>query len=156
FQATVPDEEGELARVLADTIRALSAEVLDGSHFGCARPDGRYLEVEMHGADNSVGKLLVAVCNKSARGGGLGQPLAEVEKRMGDFPVALVRTTEFPTTKTSEVVKQVARLLKRDGRRVVVADADWRRMLAFEAFRQKHATRPEFAAWQKAARPLSE
>src|SRR5262249_19601039 len=69
--ATVPDEEAELARVLADAIRALSSELLDGFHFGCAQPDGRYLEVERHEADNSVGKLLVAVCNKSARGGGL-------------------------------------------------------------------------------------
>src|SRR5262249_14718147 len=70
FQATVPDEEEALARVLAEAIRALSAELLDGVHFGCAQPDGRYLEVERHGAENSVVKLLVAVCNKSARGGG--------------------------------------------------------------------------------------
>jgi hypothetical protein len=47
-------------------------------------------------------------------------------------------------------------MLRRHGRTVVVADSDWRRMLAFEAFRQQHATRPDFAAWQKAARPLGE
>ena len=41
----------------------------------------------------------------------------------------------------SQVVGQIARLLKRDGRRVVVADADWRRMMAFEAFRRQQATR---------------
>jgi hypothetical protein len=156
FQATVPDEEDDLARVLAGAIRATSAELPNDCHFGCAQPDGRYLEVEVHGAENSVGKLLVAVCNKNAKGGGLGRQLVDVEKRIGDFPVALVRTTDFPTSKASEVVKQIARMLKRDGRRVVVADADWRRMLAFEAFCQQHTTRPDFAAWQKAARPLSE
>jgi hypothetical protein len=47
-------------------------------------------------------------------------------------------------------------MLKRHGRTVVVADSDWRRMLAFDAFRKCHETRPDFAAWQKAARPLGE
>ena len=47
-------------------------------------------------------------------------------------------------------------MLRRQGRRVVIADSDWRRMLAFEAFRTNHAARPDFAAWQNAARPLGE
>ena len=37
---------------------------------------------------------------------------------------------------------------------MVVADAELRRMLAFEAFRNEHASDSHFAAWQKAARPL--
>jgi hypothetical protein len=156
FQAKVPDEEADLVRVLADAIGALSPELPDGFHISCAPPAGRYLEVETHGTNNDVSKLLIAVCNKSARGGGLGREVAEIERRMGDFPVALVRTTDFPTTKTSEVVKQIARLLKSEGLRVVVADAEWRRMIAFEAFRLKHAGHAGFAAWQKAAHPLSE
>ena len=156
FQATVPDGEEELAAVLADAIRAAEGELPDGFHFGCESPDGRYLEVETHKPDNSIGQLLVTICNKSARGGALGKQLVEVEKRVGDFPVALVRTTDFPSTKGSQVVAQIARLLKRDGRRVVVADADWRRMMAFEAFRKQQATRSDFAAWQRAVRPLGE
>jgi hypothetical protein len=154
FQAAVPDSEEGLARVLVDAIRAATPELPDGFHFGCAPPDGNYVEAELHKPDNGIDKLLVAVCNKSAKGVGLGKQLGEVEKRVGDFPVALVRTTEFP--KTGKAMQQVAGLLKRDGRRVVVADADWRRMLAFEAFRGKHASRPDFAAWQKVARPLGE
>ncbi len=67
FQATVPDGEEELARVLADAIGAATAELPDGFQFGCA-PDGRYLEVETHKPDNGVDKLLVAMCNaKHAR-----------------------------------------------------------------------------------------
>jgi len=154
--AAVPDGEAALAGVLADAIRAVTAELPDGFHFGCAATDGRYLEVEAHKPGDGIDKLLVAVCNKSGKGGGLGRQLADVEKRVGDFPVALVRTTDFPASKGSQVVGQVARLLKRDGRRVVVADAEWRRMLAFEAFRKQHEQRPGFAAWQKAARPLGE
>jgi hypothetical protein len=154
FQATVPDEEEELARVLAGAIGVLSAELPDGVHFGRTEPDGRYLEVEMHGAAESVGQLLVAVCNRKAQGGGLGKQLDELERRAGEIPVAIVRTTDFP--KSGKACEQVARMLKRDGRRVPVADADWRRMLAFAAFCREHTNRFDFAAWQKAARPLSE
>src|SRR5262249_40925133 len=67
---------------------------------------------------------------------------------------AIVRTTNFP--KGGKAATQIAGMLKRHGRTLVVADADWRRMLAFEAFRARLATRPDFAAWQKAARPLGE
>jgi hypothetical protein len=156
FHALVPDGEDELARVLADAVRSINDELPDGVHFGDPQPDGRYLEVETNKPDGGVDRLLVAVCNKKAQGGGLGKQLNDVEKRIGDFPVALVRTTYFPSTKGSKVVGQIAALIKRDGRRVVVADADWRRMLAFEAFRKQHGMRPDFGGWQKAARPLGE
>jgi Helicase HerA, central domain len=156
FAGAVPDDEQDLAWALADAVRAASFELPEGFHFGCLPPDGRFLEVETHNSDHSVGKLLVAVCNKSAQGGGLGRQLLEVEKRMGDFPTVLVRTTDFPTSKGSNVVKQMAALLKRNARCIAVADADWRRMLAFEAFRKHYSGRADFAAWQKSARPLSE
>jgi hypothetical protein len=153
-QATVPDEEGDLARVLADAVRACAAELQDGVHFGDPRPAGRFIEVETHKPGNLVEKLLVAICNRGAQGNGLKKQLDEVEKRLGEFPVVIVRSTDFP--KTGKAVTQIAAMLKRDGRRVVVTDTDWRRMLAFEAFRQRHGSRPDFAAWQRAARPLGE
>jgi hypothetical protein len=153
FQATVPDGEEELVRVLADTIRAATAELPDGFHFGCTQHE-RYLEVETHKPDNSVDKLLVAVCNANTRGIGFGKQISELEKRAGEIPVAIVRTTGFP--KSGKAMTQIAGMLRRHGRTVVVADADSRRMLAFEVFRTQHASRPDFAAWQKAARPLGE
>jgi hypothetical protein len=164
----VPDEEEELASLLAWAIRTCSAELPTGYHFGAADPDSRMIEVEAHKPENVVDRLLVAICNKSAKGGGLGKQLGEVEKRAGETPVVLVRTTDFPRTQTSQVVKQIAQLLKRDGRRVVVEDSEWRQMLAFRSFGekhgkapgfadwQKHGKAPGFADWQKIARPLGE
>ena len=156
FSGTVPDTEEALTGVLADAIRAVTPELPDGFYFGGAAPDGRYLEVELHKQGNTVEKLLLAVCNKSPKGGGLGKQLIDLEKRRGDFPAALVRTTEFPPPRGSVVAGQIAKLLKCGGRTVVVADADQRRMQAFEAFRSQYGKRPDFAAWQKAARPLGE
>jgi hypothetical protein len=153
FKATVPDEEPGLAGILADAIKAATGELADGHHFGCTQPDGRYLEVETHKPGNNVSKLLVAVCNGKA-GPGLIRQVTDLEKRAGEIPVAIVRTTEFP--KSGKATEQIARMLRREGRRVVVADADWRRMLAFEAFRKVHGNRPDFAGWQNSTRPLGE
>jgi hypothetical protein len=154
FQPTVPDDEEGLAEVLAVAVNALAAELPDGYHFGRAQPERQYLEVETHKPDDSIDKRLVAVCNANTRGPALGKQITLLEQRAGEIPVAIVRTTEFP--KSGKVMTQIAGLLKRHGERVVVADAEWRRMQAFEAFRKQHRSRPDFAAWQKTARPLGE
>jgi hypothetical protein len=154
FQATVPDDEEELAEVLAAAVNSLMAELPEGFHFGRVQPDRQYLEVETHKPDDSVDKRLVAVCNANTRGTGFGKQIAELEKRAGEIPVAIVRTTDFP--KSGKVITQIAGMLKRHGERVVVADTEWRRMLAFEAFLKQQENRPHFAAWQRTARPLGE
>jgi hypothetical protein len=154
FPATVPDGQEELAGVLADAIRAATAELPGGFHFGCAPPEGRYLEVETHKADNSIDKLLVAVCNANTRGTGFANQISELAKRAGEITVAIVRTTDFP--KSGKAITQIAGMLKRHGEKVVAANAEWRRMLAFEAFRKQHEKRPDFATWQRTARPLGE
>jgi hypothetical protein len=154
FPAAVPDGEEELAAVLADAIRAVTVELPVGFHFGCGAPDGRYLEVETHKPDSSIERRLVAVCNASTRGAGFVRQISELEDRAGEIPVAIVRTTDFP--KTGKAITQIAGMLKRHGEKVVAADADLRRMEAFAAFRRQHASRPDFLAWQKNARPLGE
>ena len=154
-KADVSDDEEALAGVLTDAIRACSAELPDGVHFGDPQPNGRFIEVEVHKPGNAIDKLLVAVCNKNPRGGGLGKQITELEKRADEISVAIVRTAEFPGP-ASQVAKQIGKMLKRDGRRVVATDSELRRMLAFEAFRQQHGNRPDFTAWQRAARPLGE
>ena len=83
-----------------------------------------------------------------------GKQISDLENRAGEIPVAIVRATDFP--KGGKVITQIARMLKRHGEKVVVADAEWRRMLAFEAFRTQNVARPDFIAWQKNARPLGE
>ncbi len=153
FKATVPDDEIDLILVLAAAIGSIANELPDGTHFGNPQATGRYLDVQCHRPDKVLDTLLVAVCNA-----GVGVPLlkqiTELEKRMSGKPVAIVRSTDFP--KTGQAINQIAAMLKRDGRKVVVADSDWRRMLAFDAFRKQHAALPDFAAWQKTARPLGE
>ena len=154
----VPSDDLGLASLLAWGIAACSGEVGEGRHF-TAEAEGTRIAVERQGSDQSVVRLLVGLCNKNARGGGLGKQVEEVEKRSSDAtpevtPV-IVRSTEFPSSPTAAVSKQIGGLIARGGRRVVVEDSDWRAIQAMRAFRQRHQADPDFAAWLLGEKPLS-
>ncbi len=158
FKGNVPDEEEELAVILADAIRSCGDELPDPFHFGTPQPDTKHpnmIEVDVHKV-NDHEPLLVAVCNQPTQRNKLEQQIEQIEKRCGELPVALVRNVPFPKTKGAKSVERIAKLIKQNGRRVVVENAEWRRMLAFEAFRQQHGTTTGFLAWQRTARPLGE
>src|SRR5262249_53565319 len=95
YQADVPDDEDDLPAVLARALAHGSAEIAPG-HWFAAETDGHRVPVETHGPHNTVERLLAAVCNREARGGGLGRQIADVEKSAGETPTVLVRSTEFP------------------------------------------------------------
>jgi hypothetical protein len=157
YQTPVLDDEAERARLLAWVIRAVSAELPDGLFFG-VEADGRFLPVELHGPDNTVEKLLVAVCDKDPRGGGLGKQVEEVARRAGDVPAVVVRSSPFPSSPGTLVSQQLAKLIapKGKGRRVMVEGSDWRAMAAFRAFHGQHQGEAAFTAWQRRERPLTE
>lgn len=149
-------EEPQLAALLAWAGQQLAAEMNGGIHFG-TQCDGRYVEVETHTGGNAVSKSLVALCDKDARGGGLGAQIDEVAKRCGEIPPIIVRSTPFPIGPKAAVSTKIANLIapKGNGRRAIVADADWRAMLAFRSFCEKHRNVAGFAGWQKQERPLA-
>jgi hypothetical protein len=151
----VPDEESELTGLLAWAARSCSAEVADGFHFG-ADADGRFLQVEAHTPGNGVSRLLVAVCERGAQGGGLGRQIDESLRRAGENHLVLVRSTAFPSNPNTAVSRQIADAVRRGGRRVVVENGDWRRLLAFRAFHGRRGAEAGFAAWQRDSRPLSQ
>lgn len=151
----VPEADDELAIILRRAIMNLNGELPPGLQIG-GTVDENYIEVDLQGPNLRHSRFLVAVCNRNARGGGLGKQLDAVAQRMGDFPVVIVRATNFPASPVAEANKRIVQLIQRDGRRVQIADTDWRTMQAFEAFRQQHSQRPDFAQWQRHARPLSE
>jgi hypothetical protein len=140
---------------LAQAIEACSQEVLTGHRFSTETHD-RIIDVELEGPENRVDLLVVGLCNKEPRGGGLGRQIKEVEKRAGEHTPALVRSTDYPSNPRAEVTKQIGNLIARGGRRAVVEDADWRTMLAFLEFRRQHGEKAEFPQWLKQTRPISQ
>ena len=155
-QAPSLEDESELADLIAWVAKTTSAEMADGLHIE-AEANGRMAPVEVHGPGNDVEKVLVAVCDKSSRGSGLGKQVEEAAKKAGENALVIVRSTAYPKSPAAVVSKLIASLCVPvgKGRRVEVQNADWRAMAAFRAFHEKEAATPEFAAWQKQGRPLS-
>ena len=156
FQTPPLEDEIGLAGLLGWSVNAVSGEMPDGFHFA-AEPNGRIFSVEAHGPGNDVEKSLAGVCDKKAPGGGLGRQIEELATKAGENPVVIVRSEPFPKSPAAAVSKRIAGLCVPvgAGRRVEVQNADWRAMAAFRQFHEKERTTPEFVAWQKQGRPLS-
>ena len=152
----VLDDEPQLAELLAFAIRSVSDEVPVGHTFTANRDD-RFVAVDVIGLGKTVDKLLVAVCNKGTKGGSLGNQIKQVAKKDGDISAILIRSTDFPNKPKLEVSKEIAKLVAPigKGKRVVVADADWRALAAFRAFHTQHGKDASFAEWQRDDKPLS-
>ena len=150
----IATDDAGLTRLLSGAIAACSDETGNGQRFS-AEADGTMVAVARHSPDQSIDRLLIAVCNKSARGGGLGRQIEDVERRTGDATPVIVRSSEFPTSPTAAVSKQIGRLIARGGRRVVVEDADWRAMSAMTRFVARHQADPSFSAWLVSEKPLT-
>jgi hypothetical protein len=157
YQTPVLDEESDLANLLAWAVQSVSAELPDSIHFAADTED-RFVPVEMHGPGNAVEKLLVSICDKSSRGGGLGRQIDEVARRAGEIPAVIVRSSPFPKSAGAAVSKQIAQLIapRGKGRRVEVENADWRAMAAFRDFASQHQRDAQFSDWQRQVRPLTE
>jgi hypothetical protein len=154
----VLDDEPKLAELLAWAITAASDEMPHELKLR-TDPDDRFVEVLVE-RGNAVDKLLVAVCDKTARGGHLGKQIDDAVKRTGgDFPAVFIRSTDFCKNPKADVTAQLAKLCAPPPtgkhRRAVVANADWRAMTAFRAFEKQHCAAPGFAEWRKSARPLA-
>jgi hypothetical protein len=154
-QVAVPEGEEGLAELLAWAIRQCRDEMPE-DHGLDATAHGRMLEVEASGPGGAVDKLLIGVCDKAAQGGGLGRQIADVEKRADSARPVLVRSMQYPSSSTASVAKQITKLLQRGGRRVVVEDAEWRKLVAFRAFHAQHHPAAEFASWVREGRPLTQ
>ncbi len=150
----VPTEESELAHVLCIAINACSAELQAGCRFH-ASADGRFVTVALHDREPDVEQSLIGVCNKKAQGGGLAKQIEEFLQRAGKLAVVVVRSTAYPSNPKTAVAQMLEKLTADGGRRVVVEDSDWRTMLAFEGFQQRHAADEAFASWQVQTRPLT-
>src|SRR5262249_19060386 len=79
----------------------------------------------------------------------------EVIRRAGGNAPVIVRSTAFPATAKSAVAQQLQKLVDDGGRRAVVEDSDWRTMMGLSRFRSGREPDPVFAAWLRAARPLT-
>jgi ABC-type oligopeptide transport system ATPase subunit len=154
------EDEAELAAVLAQAIAARAEELGVRSLLRVDLVQGNGIEVDFLGGWKSEGQgpknLFVAICNKSARGGGLGKQIEALSSGVaGRQPVA-VRSTEFPENPKAKIAQQIGEFIARGGLRLVIADADWRGMAAMMEFRKLHGGHAKFTEWLEKERPLAQ
>ncbi len=156
FEMPTLDDETQVAELLAWTIAAVSAEMPRELEFRVER-NGSDLPVEIHRQGNALDKLLVAVCNRKAQGGGLKKQLNDLVQRAGDSRVVVARTAPFPSDPKTDIAKQLASLMEPKGswRRQEIQSSDLRFLAAFRGFHEQYHPDSEFAAWQAHRRPLS-
>ncbi len=147
-QLSLPDtDEGVLALVE----RALRMAASDSKLELRCEPRLAKLELALEGA--TLGKRLIALCNRSAQGGHLGKQFEGLKKlaETGTKPFAL-RNSDFQFKPKTVVAAQVGELIKAGGRTVVLSETDLRSVLAFEQLAAKGLA--GFAVWRELTRPL--
>jgi hypothetical protein len=154
FSADVPESEEDQARILAAAISACGEDLPGAPEFS-VQLDGRQITVTARGlVPAATARLLIAVCNKRAQGGGLKKQLESLRAAAADRIPVILRSAEFPDAKT-QTGRQIDDFLKAGGRRAAVEDSHWRQMLAFERFREQYAHHVQYRAWRQAERPLA-
>ncbi|MCK6546465.1 DUF853 family protein [Myxococcota bacterium] len=148
----VPEEDTERAALLARAIEACGTELGAPAAFHVtATGDDHRVE---HRFDTNLKNLRVSLCEKSARGGGLANQIDGLTARAGKERPVIVRSTDFPKGPTTQVGKLIGKVIAKGGRRAVIEDAEWRTMVALEAFRGRHAG-PAFEEFLQSERPLT-
>ncbi|AKQ68478.1 putative ATP-binding protein [Myxococcus hansupus] len=152
FKADLPEEDSDIAALLAWAIEAGSNELGGTPRFDVKPKDNEMLDVQVH---PEGGKLLVALCDRNPRGGGLGRQMTDaLKKAVGKTPV-LVRTSEFPSSTGTIVADQIGVLLRKGGRRVIVGDTELRDLVALRSFEEKHAGEAALIEWSRTAKPIT-
>jgi len=150
FTDAVPEDDDALLDLLDWATVRVGQELEPARRFETRR-EGVALVV-----DDRRRSIVVGVANRDARGGGLHKQVVALRKLAGERPVGIVRCSEFPDNPRTQVFKELATLLREGGRRVTVQDADWRTIMAFRAFTDRHGYDPSFTDWRRQGRPLGQ
>ncbi|MCX4243948.1 AAA family ATPase [Paraliomyxa miuraensis] len=150
FTEAVPEDDDALLELLGLAATRVGQELEPALAFEALR-EGVALVITGEGRP-----LVVGMGNRDARGGGLRKQLHALRELAGERMVGIVRCSEFPDNPRSRVFKELGELLRDGGRRVTVEDGDWRTIMAFRVFAQRHGDDPSFAAWRRQERPLSQ
>ena len=151
-----PAADEALIALLEKAVQVITIE--QKQSFRCdAHASGRYLSLV---SDSNGIRRYVAICNLSPQGGGLTRQVKELREAAAEIPGTLhpviVRTTDYrPKSPQSLIAKEFAAVVKSGGFPMTIDDTDWRRILAFLAFRQEHGDQAGFEAWQQTMQPLS-
>ncbi len=148
FPAPAPADD-ELMRIIAWGIEEAARET--DLTVAIATKNG--LEIAV-GSTASAKKIVPALCNAGTGRGALAKQIdsaAEQAEKCG-ARLVIVRCTDFPSSATSKIAKQIGGILKKGGTKVVARDSDWRLLAALREFINKHGSSPELVSWLREER----
>ncbi|WP_338869049.1 helicase HerA-like domain-containing protein [Myxococcus stipitatus] len=153
YKEKLPEDASDITALLAWAVE-ISSEELGGSPRFVVKPRNGNDLVDI-GEHPSGNKFVLALCDRSPRGGGLGhQMTAALKAAAGSTPI-LIRTSEFPSSTGTIVADQLGKLIRQGGRRVVLGDSELRDLVAMRDFRAQHVGQAAFAEWSRTARPIT-
>jgi energy-coupling factor transporter ATP-binding protein EcfA2 len=147
-----PDEDVALAELLQWALPACMDELEPGHRVDVQREEDVLLVAVSPGEQ----KLRVTLCNRGTGRGALLKQLEQARKEARGRTPVVVRASAFPRDPRSDTAVELGKLISKGGRRAVLEDSDGRTLLALREFRQRHESRPDFAAWLRSARPLTQ
>ena len=145
----IPDEDLSRTSLLSELLRH-SGEELEPPEAVDTKTGGTLIDVTFGSQD-----FRIELCNKSARGGALARQLKQVVESAGRRHIVLVRTTEWPSNPRTKICQYLGQLLSKGMRRAVIEESDWRTMVAYPDFQDRHGEKNEFPEWQRTEKPLS-
>jgi hypothetical protein len=156
FEMPTLDDEAHVAGLLAWAFSQISVELPHGLPIRADLVDSD-VRVGISPVGSGPADVLVSVCNRGARGGGLKKQLLALAERAATAKVVVVRTSPFPADPKTEIARQLAALMEPKGtwRREEILSTDLRYLEAFRAFYKQHQDDADFSAWQAHRRPLS-
>jgi len=152
FLGSIPDEATALVGLLARAAGQCVLEAPEHSGLRVERTDEEHLLVQIDDGP----RYRVAICNRTPLGGALARQIEDAVEAAAPDRAALVRTGPFPDNPRTKLARRLGEIVAAGGRKVVVQDTDWRTIMAFFAFSERHARAPGFEDWTRRDQPLSQ
>jgi AAA ATPase-like protein len=146
-----PRDEADMVSLIAWALEHMCRE-LPGLPRVQTHVDGTYVAIRVGEA-----KLGLALCDRSPAGGALGKQIDALRRLAAASSATpiMLRSSEYPHAGGSEVSEKLKQLLAEGGRRVLITDAEWRRILALKLFLAAREDSEDVDDWLVRERPLS-
>ncbi|MEN0063521.1 MAG: hypothetical protein AAGA48_15325 [Myxococcota bacterium] len=152
FLGSIPDEDAALIGLLCRAATQVVHEAPEHAGLRVERIAENRLTVQIDDGP----AYRTGICNRTPLGGSLGRQIEDIVQEADPGPAALVRTGPFPDNPRTKLARRLGEIVAAGGRKVVVQDTDWRTIMAFLAFQERHERAPGFEEWTRRDQPLSQ
>ena len=154
----VPDSDNELLSILLEALIQCSLELggsensIQVTQCNSSLPS---IRLNFNGIEGEQSPLVIAICNATTRGGAFTRQLRLAREMVRDNQkLVIVRSSPFPSGRVNHATQELAQIIANEGRRTVVQDSDWRKMVALSSFKADK-DRSVLEAFLRRQRPIS-